>query len=178
MEITAKARYIHMSPKKVRLVLDVIRGMDATEAENQLKFIPKQASRPILKLLNSAVANAKENYNLEKGDLYIKKIRADEGPILRRWTPKAYGRTAPIRKRSSHIIVVLGEKQERQKSEKSTKALIKGGFKKLKEVKEKPKSKPIKIQAQTGLRQRGYWIKSGIKKTKGLIKKVSHRKVG
>lgn len=179
MEIIAKARYIHMSPKKVRLVLDVIRGMDATEAENQLKFIPKQASRPILKLLNSAVANAKENYNLEKEDLYIKKIRADEGPILRRWAPKAYGRATPIRKRSSHIIVILGEKQERQKSKKSTKALIKEeGFKKLKEVKEKPKSKPIKIQAQTGLQQRGHWIKSGAKKAKGLIKKVSRRKAG
>lgn len=109
MEVTAKLRFLRMSPRKVRLVCDVIRGMDAEEAQTHLSFIKKRAARPILKLLNSAMANAENNFKLKRENLYIKKITVDQGPTLTRWAPKAFGRANVIRKRSSHINIILGE---------------------------------------------------------------------
>lgn len=115
MEIKAKARYIKMSPKKIRLVIDVVRGMDASTALAQLKFINKLAAKPIEKLLNSAIANAVHNFDLDKDNLYIKEIRADEGPTTKRWRPRAFGRAGAIRKRTSHVSIVLAEKVESKK---------------------------------------------------------------
>jgi len=112
MEVKAKARFIRTSPKKIRLVLDVIRGMDTEEALKQLQFINKDATKPIKKLLDSAIANATNNFSLEKSNLFIKEIRADGGPTLKRWKPRAFGRAAPIRKKSSHISIILAEKVE------------------------------------------------------------------
>jgi large subunit ribosomal protein L22 len=109
MQVTAKARYIRMSPRKVRLVVDVIRGLDVVSALDQLNFMNKRARLPVMKLLNSAIANAENNFELDKNNLYIKEIRVDEGPTLRRWRPRAFGRAAPIRKRTSHISIVLAE---------------------------------------------------------------------
>ncbi len=109
MEVKAKLRYLRMSPRKVRLVVDVIRGMEVNKALAQLRVINKWAAQPLAKLLQSAVANAKNNFELEKDNLYIKEIRVDEGPTLHRWQPRARGRATPIRKRSSHISVVLDE---------------------------------------------------------------------
>ncbi len=122
MEVKAKARYIRISPKKVRLVIDLVRGMDVSVAENQLAFLNKGAARPVLKLLRSAIANAVNNNKLEKDNLYIKKITADDGPTLKRWMPRAFGRATMLRKRTSHINIVLDEKvptEEKKKSEKS-----------------------------------------------------------
>lgn len=110
MEIKAAAKFIRMSPKKVRLVVDLIRGMDVLKAETQLRFTPKLAKDPVLKLLRSAIANAENNFDLKKDNLFIKKIVVDEGPTLKRWQPKAHGRAGAIRKRSSHISIVLEEK--------------------------------------------------------------------
>ena len=110
MEVKAKAKYIRRSPKKVRLVVDVIRGLDVPIAENQLKFMNKGAVVPILKLLNSAVANAEHNFELKKDNLYIKEIKVDQGPTLKRWMPRAMGRATTIRKKSSHISIVLSER--------------------------------------------------------------------
>ena len=104
-----------MSPRKVRLVCDIIRGLDAEEAQAQLQFIKKKAAGAVLKLLNSAMANAENNFKLKKDNLYIKKISVDQGPTLKRWKPRAYGRAAMIRKRSSHITIVLGEYKETPK---------------------------------------------------------------
>lgn len=109
MEVKAKARFIHMSPRKARLVTDLLKGLNVNEAITQLKFINKRAAEPVLKLIDSAIANATHNFNLEKNNLYIKEIRVDQGPTLKRWTPKAYGRVAPIRKKSSHISLILDE---------------------------------------------------------------------
>ncbi len=109
MEVRAKAKYIKMSPRKIRLVADVVRGMAANRALEQLKFINKKATLPITKLLNSGIANAINNYELDKDNLYIKEIRVDEGPVLKRWQPKAHGRATPIRKRMGHISLVLEE---------------------------------------------------------------------
>lgn len=109
METKASAKFIRMSPKKVRLVVDTVRDMKITEALDRLRLTNKAATRPIVKLINSAVADAEHNFELEKNNLFIKEIRVDEGPTLKRWKPRAHGRAAPIRKRTSHIQVILAE---------------------------------------------------------------------
>ncbi len=121
MEVRAKAKFIRMSPKKIRLIIDVVRGMDVDVALNQLRFIPKAAALPVSKLIDSAIANAHHNFSLLRSNLYIKEIRADMGPVLKRWSPRAFGRAAQIRKRMSHITLVLGERVATVRSEEKTK---------------------------------------------------------
>lgn len=107
MEIKAQLRHLRIAPRKVRLVLNLVRGLRVNEAENQLRLMPKRAGEPVLKLLNSAIANAKNNKGIDKENLYIDKIFANEGSTLKRWLPRAFGRATPINKRSSHIMLVL-----------------------------------------------------------------------
>ena len=107
MEVTAKARFIRIAPRKVRLVADLVRGLTAAEADAQLSFYRKEAARPLLKLLRSAVANAEHNFHLDRGGLRIKTLTVDGGPVLKRFRPRAFGRAATIRKRTSHIVMVL-----------------------------------------------------------------------
>ncbi|MBU4422019.1 50S ribosomal protein L22 [Patescibacteria group bacterium] len=109
MEIKAKVRYLRMSPRKVRLVVDLIRGKKVSEALDILTFSNKWAKKPVIKLLNSAVANAEHNFELQKDNLYIKAIKADGGPMLKRWMPRAFGRAGAIRKRTCHIEIILDE---------------------------------------------------------------------
>jgi large subunit ribosomal protein L22 len=96
-----------MSPRKVRLVVNAVRGMKATAAETRLSFMSKGAALPVLKLLQSAMANAEHNFKLDRHDLTIAKITADGGPMLKRWRARAFGRAAPIRKRTTHITLIL-----------------------------------------------------------------------
>ncbi len=110
MEIKAKAKYIRISPKKLRLLADLVRGLPVDQALTELEFSGKLTRRPLTKLINSAVSNAQENFKLQKDNLYLKEIKIDDGPILRRWRPRAFGRATMIRKRSSHISLVLDEK--------------------------------------------------------------------
>lgn len=117
MEVKAKVKNIRISPKKVRLVADLIRGKHVNFALQQLMFSPKKSSTPIEKLLKSAIANAEHNFNLDQEDLYVKEITVDEGMTLKRWMPRAFGRATTIRKRSSHINIVLGSKEEEKASE-------------------------------------------------------------
>ncbi len=135
MEVKAKARHIRMSPRKVRLVIDVVRGMHVKEAQTQLQFMKKAAAEPVLKLLNSAIANAEHNFDLKKDDLRIKTITADGGPIIGRWRARAFGRSAPIRKRTSHISIVLEDKNGKEVAEEPKKENNK------KEVKETSQTK-------------------------------------
>jgi large subunit ribosomal protein L22 len=108
-EVRAIARHVRMSPQKVRLVIDQVRAMDATEALALLKFMPQRAAKPVYKVIASAVSNAEENLGMSREDLYIAKIFADGGPT-RRWRRfGARGRFKPILKRTSHITVVLKE---------------------------------------------------------------------
>lgn len=118
MRVVAKLKYLRLAPRKVRAVLDVIRGLDVVSAEAQLIHLPKKASQAVLKLLNSAVHNALNRYFLKKEDLYIQEIFADEGPTLYRWFPRAFGRATPIRKRSSHLTIVLSAKKKAGVKEK------------------------------------------------------------
>ena len=107
--VTAKGKYVGQSPYKVRLVLDLIRGLPVVEAINVLKFTTRRASEEILKILNSAVSNAENNYGLTVEELYISKAVADEGPTLKRFRPRARGRASRINKRTSHILIEIQE---------------------------------------------------------------------
>lgn len=117
--VRATARYIPMSPRKVRLVLDLIRGRPVEEALALLKFTPRAASRPVSKLLGSAVANAEESYGLDADELYVAEIAADSGPTLKRGRFGARGRFKPRLKRTCHISVALREIDEEPYYEES-----------------------------------------------------------
>ncbi len=103
----AKAKYVRMSSTKIKLVIDLIRGKSVTEAAAVLKNTPQAASPVVGKLLNSAVANAENNKGMLKDDLVVAEIFADQGPTLRRFRARARGRATRIRKRSSHITIIL-----------------------------------------------------------------------
>lgn len=109
MEVKAQLKHLRISSRKVRLVVDLVREMKIGEARTQLKFINKKSAELLLKLLNSAVANAKNNFNLNEGSLYISKIIVNDGRILKRWRPRAMGRSARINKRTSNVTIVLDE---------------------------------------------------------------------
>lgn len=119
MEVKAKLRHLHIAPRKVRLVINLIRGLEVGRALEQLSVIKQRAARPVFKLLKSAIANAGHNFNLDKDNLYIKEIRADEGPSLKRWQPRAFGRAHPIMKRASHISLILEERVAGRRKTKS-----------------------------------------------------------
>jgi large subunit ribosomal protein L22 len=110
MEVRAVARFVRIAPRKIRLVMDQIRGRKVEEALNILSFAPQKGSRILKKLLDSAVANASENSGLDVDTLFVMHVFADEGPILKRWRPRAQGRATRIRKRTSHLTIVLKEK--------------------------------------------------------------------
>lgn len=108
----AVAKYVRISPDKVRVVLDVIRGAGYTEAVAILKSTRKAACEPLLKVLNSAAANAENNLNMGKSELYVAECYANAGPILKRVMPRAKGSASRINKRTSHITVILDTKTE------------------------------------------------------------------
>lgn len=110
MESRAVAKYIRISPQKVRLIMDQVRGKKVEEAMNLLSFTPQKGAFILKKLINSAVANAGQNLNMDVDNLYIKRAFADEGPTLRRFRPRAMGRATRIRKRTSHLTVILDER--------------------------------------------------------------------
>ena len=112
MEAKAHARYQRISPRKVKIVLDLIRNKPAATAQAILKNTPKAASEILIKLLNSAIANAENNYNMNTDELYISECLVCPGPTLKRIMPRARGSAARILKRSSHITIVLKDKSE------------------------------------------------------------------
>ena len=110
-DIRAHARHISISPQKVRLVIDMVRGKGVIDALNTLKFVPKRAATPVSKVIASAMANGEENFGVSRDDLYIYRIFADDGPT-RRWRRfGARGRFKPWLRRSSHITVILRERE-------------------------------------------------------------------
>jgi len=110
-DVRASARYVPISPQKIRLVLDLVRGSDVVEALDVLSFTQKVAAREVAKLLQSAIANAEQNFGLNRDDLYIHQIYADKGPI-RFWRRfGARGRFKRIRRRFSHITIILRERE-------------------------------------------------------------------
>jgi len=109
MEAVARARYIRVSPQKARLVVDLVRGKTAQDALHILTFTRKAAARTVKKLLESAIANATHKGNIDVDTLYVKGIWVDSGPTWKRFQPRAMGRATRIRKRTSHITIVLDE---------------------------------------------------------------------
>ena len=106
----AHAKYIRISPRKVRIVIDLIRGKRVDEARAILQFTPKAAAPVVLKVLNSAVANAENNLEMRHEDLYVAEVYANPGPTLKRYIARSRGSASPILKRTSHISVVLDQK--------------------------------------------------------------------
>lgn len=107
VEISAKLKYLHIAPRKARLAAGVIKGMESGEAERQLRHGTRRAFGPLLKLLRSAVAGARHDFRLSGGQLTIKDIRVDPGPTATKYRPRAFGRAAPIRRRTSHVTLIL-----------------------------------------------------------------------
>ena len=103
----AQARFVRMTPMKCRRVIDLVRGLPVQEALDILRFAPQAASEPIGKVVASAAANAEHNKNLQRADLFIAQAYVDEGPTLKRFRPRAQGRAFRIRKRTSHITIVV-----------------------------------------------------------------------
>lgn len=144
MQAKAKAKYVRVSAKKARLVAGLVRGMDVSVAQDQLLSTPKFSSEKILSLLNSAVANAENNYELDKDNMFIKKIVVNEGPTLKRWMPVSRGQANEILKRTSHIEIVLDEKVKGKKSAK------KGKGAKMKDAGKKSIIKKVKTKDDIG----------------------------
>jgi len=111
-EAKAIARTVRIAPRKVRLVVDLIRGKQVGEAVAILRLTPKAASPVVEKVLKSAVANAEHNYDLDVNNLVVTAAFVDEGPTLKRFRPRAQGRASAINKRTSHITIVVSEKKE------------------------------------------------------------------
>lgn len=112
MEAKSVARYVRIAPRKVRIVMDLVRGKSIADALAVLKFTPKAASPIIEKVLKSAVANAEHNYDMDVNNLYISQAFADQGPTIKRFRPRAQGRASRINKKTSHITIVVAEKKE------------------------------------------------------------------
>lgn len=160
MATIAKLRYLRIAPRKVRLVADLVRGKKVVEAQTLLRFLSKKASLPLVKLLKSATASAKNNFQLEENNLYISKITVDEGPKLKRWQPRARGQAYEIQKKTSHITIILDEFEKRPQKSKKGKKTIGGKKDKITEKKsktEKPKLRPeiktIRPKTETGTRK-------------------------
>lgn len=124
-EVKAFARYVHMSPRKLRLVADMVRKTNVEKALEQLKFSSRNAALPIMKALNSAIANAVHNHNFARENLYVKSITIDGGPVYKRYAPRAQGRAFVERKRTSHINIVLMVRENTGKSKHSVLSAIK-----------------------------------------------------
>jgi large subunit ribosomal protein L22 len=134
LEAQAVLRYLRIAPRKVRLVANLIKKKSIDEAQAQLMLNPKRSAVPILKLLRSAIENAKAK-KMDTSKLFVADIRVDQGPMLKRWMPRAQGRATPIHKYTSHVVIVLKE------SEKSVKSRFVIENKKVKDKKEKKEHK-------------------------------------
>jgi len=110
MEVKATSKFVKRSPRKVRMVLDAVRGKTVEEAIAILRFLPHGGSKEVLAVVRSAAANAENNYQMAPDELFIKSIYADEGPTFKRFRPRARGMASPILKRTSHITVVVEER--------------------------------------------------------------------
>ena len=161
MKVVTKLRYLRIAPRKIRLVVSLIKKKNTKDARTILNFTVKRGARPLLKLLETAMADARNNFQLDPDNLYISKITVDQGPISKRWRPRSRGMANRIQKKTSHITLVLDEitpgkkikkvkKVEQKIEEKPAFAKSSG------EAKEKPKFEEkeiIKPKAPKGLKR-------------------------
>ncbi|MDP4001049.1 MAG: 50S ribosomal protein L22 [bacterium] len=146
VEVKAFARYIHVSPQKLRLVSNLVKKVPVDQALEQLKFSSRSAALPLTKAINSAIANAVHNHDFKKEDMFVKSITIDPGPMFKTFTPRAQGRAFMIRKRTSHINVVLEEKKRTVKSKRMIFQRSKSAIKQTKEDKTKVKEQVSKAE--------------------------------
>ncbi len=149
-EVIATNNSLRMSPRKVRLLIDLVRGMTVSEALVQLQFSHKTAARPVFKLLQSAIANAKQNFGMQEDGLIVKRAMVNGGAMQYRWSPRAFGRAAPIRRRTAHVTIVLEGEMGEKANKKELKAEKTEPVEKTEEVKEpKAKKKPVAKKKET-----------------------------
>jgi large subunit ribosomal protein L22 len=174
--ITAKLKHLNIAPRKTRFVADTVRGLSVNEAEAELLLRSRRPATPLLKLLRSAVANAKSSHQVDPAKLYIKEIRVDEGPVMKRYMPRAFGRTNLIEKKTSHVTLVLGvseeakesrftvvpkpKKEKKEKQEKKTLRKSQGGEKPGEEKTEPEKKKSGSQQAKKVDKKPGFFRKA------------------
>ncbi|OGH87289.1 MAG: 50S ribosomal protein L22 [Candidatus Magasanikbacteria bacterium RIFOXYA1_FULL_40_8] len=149
LQTKATIKGLRVAPRKVRLLIDLIRGMQVDRAIEQLEISKKDAAREVLKLLKSAIANARHNHQLKTETLVIKIAFVDGGATLHRWTPRAMGRATPIRKRTAHVTLILeGEVDEKAVKKVSTKGGSAFGGKVGKELVKKEKKEIEEIKGE------------------------------
>ena len=176
MEIKASLNHLRMSPQKVRLVIDLVRKMPVEKGISQLKFSGKKAGLPVIKLIQSAIANASDLYSIDKSNLFIKEIRADEGLTLKRWMPKAHGRATVIRKRSSKLSLVLGELIDSGK--KSKKSVAAEAPVKLSDLAKEAENANKKESSKKATAKEDKKVEKIAGSEKGFSKTTFRRKVG
>lgn len=160
MEVKASLNYLRIAPRKVRLVANLIKGLSITKAIEQLKYNPKRTSKDIMKLLQSAKANAVHNFHIEPTNLFISKIMVSGGPSLKRMSPRAHGSAYVIKHRSSHIDITLKPIDDKLVA--------------TKEVKETVKEKKVRKISTV---KKTHNLKTNAKASKGVTKNVIQRKV-
>jgi len=163
MEVKSKTNNLRLAPRKVRAVINLIRGKGVNEALDQLEFLIRRPSSPVIKLVKSAIANAENNFHLVRENLFIKEIKVDEGVKLKRFMPRGFGRASTIQKKTSHITLVLGERVaglKRSEADKQKKEKI------LKTDKVNNEDKKPEIKKEIGQKAAN----------KGFVKKMFQRK--
>lgn len=169
MEIKAKLNYLRIAPRKARLVVNLVKNMDAKEAKTQLKFMPQRTAEHLLKLLNSAISNAENNFKIDKESLFIKQIKVDEGTPFKRWRPVSRGRAFPVMKRTCSINLILGVKEGFKPKE------VKEFRETIKETEQKETKDESKIISEKGKIKAPKELKK-TPKFGGLTKKIFRRK--
>ena len=195
MKVIATLKNVRISPRKVRLVVDSVRGMGVAAAEIQLSQTIKRSAPEIEKLLKSAIANAENNFGLDRDNLFVEEIRVGEGPRLKRWLPRAHGRATQILKRTSQVVIALNERvegknrkskeqleKERKAREAAKEKMIKE-FEKLQQKQEEESVQPAEKEKKVATTKKGAVTRkktAAVEANKagenGFLKKVFNRK--
>jgi len=147
MQVKAKLNNLRISPRKVRLIAELVRGLDVNEAVNQIEVSYKRASLPMKKLILSAVSNGENNLGIDRDNMYVFSVLVDAGPSLKRWMPKAYGRASQILKRTTQVEITLAERIEgkdrksQEELEEARKKRMEDKMKKEKEIRKEAQEK-------------------------------------
>ncbi len=188
MRVSAKLNNLRMPNRKVKLVADVIKGLDVADALNQLEGTVKKSGPYMIKLLNSAIANGENDFGIDKNNMYIFDVVVKEGMTLKRWMPKAYGRATPIRRRSSNVELIIEERVEgkgrksKEQLEKEKKARIDAKKKAEKEAIQKQEQekeeRENKLTDKSEMKAKEGKAENKIVGKSGWTKKIFNRKSG
>lgn len=173
MAVTAKLKYLRITPRKVRLVADLIRGKSVERAQTILNFSVKGGADPLLKLLKSAIASAKHNFQMDESNLYVAKIFVDEGPKYKRWMPRARGQASEIQKKTSHVTLVLDQVKETGLRKPGKEKRAEGPKEQIEKIE---KVKGEKVTSRTRVPKFRPRVETKKLKIKGGIKRMFRRK--